>query len=61
MSTHTPATAKNIDIVPRYMGFDFPTDTPKYWFANDPWSTQLLNALSLTFPAGEKAFVHSVR
>jgi predicted metal-dependent hydrolase len=50
-----------VDNVPRHMGFDFPTDTPKYWFGNDPWATHLLNALSLTFPAGEAEFVRSVR
>jgi uncharacterized protein len=61
MTTQTHTTVKNVDIVPRHMGFEFPAETPKYWFGGDPWSTHLLNALSLTFPRGEAAFVHSVR
>jgi predicted metal-dependent hydrolase len=35
--------------------------TPRYWMANDAWETHLLNALSLTFPAGERFFMRSVR
>ncbi len=61
MTTQTHMFAKDVDIVPRHMGFEFPADTPKYWFANDPWATHLLNALSITFPPGEAAFVDSVR
>ncbi len=50
-----------MDIVPRQMGFEFPEDTPKYWFDGDPWATHMLNALSLLFPSGEREFVASVR
>lgn len=51
----------DLEIVPRHMGFEFPADTPKYWFAGEPWATHLLNSLSIAFPPGEAAFVNSVR
>jgi len=34
---------------------------PKYYFNNNPLMSHLLTALSLTFPTGERFFVHSVR
>lgn len=40
---------------------DIAPDTPRHWLGNDPWETHLLNALSLTFPAGERFFMRSVR
>ncbi len=61
MTTSTHTTDVNVDIVPRHMGFEFPKETPKYWAADDPWTTHLLNALSITFPQGEGEFVRSVR
>ncbi|PKM21491.1 MAG: metal-dependent hydrolase, partial [Gammaproteobacteria bacterium HGW-Gammaproteobacteria-14] len=36
-------------------------DVPRYWFDNDPVLSHFLNALSLTFPDGERMFVDSVR
>lgn len=35
--------------------------TPRYWFANDPFLTHFFNAVSSTFPEGERFFVRSVR
>lgn len=35
--------------------------TPRYWMGDNAWETHLLNALSLTFPAGERFFMRSVR
>jgi predicted metal-dependent hydrolase len=49
------------DIVPRLMDFEFAQDTPRYWMSGDPYTTHLMNALSLTFPEGERFFVASVR
>jgi predicted metal-dependent hydrolase len=49
------------DITPRVPEFEFPGDTPRYWLDDDPFSTLLMNALSLTFPEGERFFVASVR
>lgn len=36
-------------------------EVPKYYFGNNPLLSHLLTALSLTFPTGERLFVHSVR
>jgi predicted metal-dependent hydrolase len=60
MSEPTRATER-IDIVQRHMGFVFPKDLPRHWNANDPYETQLLNALSLVFPKGEQMFIDRVR
>lgn len=53
-------TPKSVSIKPQRMDFDF-KDVPTYWFDNEPVQTHLLNALSLTFPDGERFFVDSVR
>ncbi|MCG8313922.1 MAG: metal-dependent hydrolase [Pseudomonadales bacterium] len=49
-----------VSIKPKRMSFDF-NNVPTYWFDNEPVQTHLLNALSLTFPDGERFFVDSVR
>ncbi|MGH8529893.1 MAG: metal-dependent hydrolase [Nevskiales bacterium] len=53
-------TAQNI--VPR-KGPDFglDSDIPKYWLGGDPFKTRFFDAMSLTFPEGEKFFIHCVR
>ncbi|OTG63166.1 metal-dependent hydrolase [Acinetobacter silvestris] len=41
---------------------DFKLDeVPRFWFANDPFRTRIFDALSLTFPDGERYFIESVR
>lgn len=57
-STATPTAASGIKV--RRQSFDFAA-TPKYYFNNNPLLSYLLTALSLTFPHGERFFVHSVR
>ncbi len=52
---------KALDIKPRRMDFIFPSNLPRFWFNNDPFVTHLYNALSTTFPEGEKFFVDAVR
>lgn len=47
-------------ITPRRMDFAF-DQVPRHWFGNNPLLTHFLNALSLTFPDGERFFVDSVR
>lgn len=47
-------------ITVRRMDFRF-KDIPRYWADQDPHFTHLLNALSATFPEGERFFVESVR
>ena len=34
---------------------------PQYWFDDDPFKTRFFDALSLTFPEGERFFIESVR
>ncbi|OTG80025.1 metal-dependent hydrolase [Acinetobacter sp. ANC 4648] len=34
---------------------------PRFWFGGDPFRTRMFDALSLTFPMGERYFVESVR
>ena len=41
---------------------DFKLDQiPRFWFDNDPFRTRMFDALSLTFPVGERYFIQSVR
>lgn len=47
-------------ITPKRMDFQFEA-VPRHWFGGDPLLTHFLNALSLTFPDGERFFVDSVR
>ncbi|MCP5017192.1 MAG: metal-dependent hydrolase [Ketobacter sp.] len=54
------ATPKAVSIMPQRMNFNF-NNVPKHWYDNEPVQTHLLNALSLTFPDGERFFVDSVR
>lgn len=50
----------HVRITPQRKDFDF-SDVPRHWFDNDPVLSHFLNALSLTFPDGERLFVDSVR
>ena len=36
-------------------------EVPRFWFGGDPVRTRLFDALSLTFPDGERYFIESVR
>jgi len=42
------------------MDFAF-EDLPRHWFFDHPVPTAIVNALSLLFPAGERAFIRSVK
>ena len=48
-------------IVPRNEHFAFDTSLPAHWHSGDPGITHFYDALSLTFPEGERFFVDSVR
>ena len=36
-------------------------EVPRFWFNGDPFKTRMFDALSLTFPVGERYFIQSVR
>ena len=44
---------------PLVLGRDL--EAPRWWYGNDPVGTAVMNALSLTFPAGELFFIQSVK
>lgn len=50
-----------MDIVVRRMDFPFDSSIPRYWFHGSVLPTQLVNALHLVFPEGERFFIRSVR
>lgn len=53
--------ARQRDIKARPLKLEIPEDTPRYYMDGDPYATHLLNALSVTFPPGERFFMASVR
>lgn len=56
------AISASINIPGRKMEFDFELDDiPKYWYANDAFSSTFINALSCLFPEGERMFMDAVR
>jgi predicted metal-dependent hydrolase len=60
MTTPAAVTQASTAITVRRPSFDF-AKAPRYYFNNNPLISSLLTALSLTFPVGERFFVHSVR
>lgn len=55
MTNKTP-----IPIRVRRMDYVIP-DMPRYWYRDNAWITHYMNALSTTFPDGERFFIDSVR
>ncbi|MES3040600.1 MAG: metal-dependent hydrolase [Pseudomonadota bacterium] len=49
-----------IPIRVRRMDYDIP-EIPRYWYKGNTWITHFMNALSTTFPDGERFFIHAVR
>ena len=47
--------------VRRDLDFKLAEHMPRYWFGGNPVKTRLFDALSLTFPEGERYFISSVR
>ncbi len=56
--SHTPS---NVSIKPRNRHFDIAAALSRDWFDNNAFITAWHNALSITFPLGEKFFIDSVR
>lgn len=55
------ATPADLQIKPRDLHIDREAATPRWWFNGDPFGTAVMNALSLTFPDGERFFIQSVK
>ena len=55
--TRTPV---DLTISPRDRDFGRRAKTGRWWVKNDPVATAIMNALSATFPEGEKFFIESV-
>lgn len=53
--------ASESEIVPRDIRFSVDQCGGRHWLNDDPVATAVMNALSLTFPDGEKLFMDSVR
>lgn len=58
MPKSTPADVK---IPPRDIRFDVAAAKDRRWLGGDPVGTAVFNALSLTFPDGERMFIDAVR
>lgn len=54
-------TPETVAIKPRHPQFDLQAALATNWHGDDPFKTAFFNALSLTFPVGEKYFIDSVR
>jgi hypothetical protein len=54
----TPA---DVDVLPRDIRFDLQSARQGHWLGGDPVGTAIFNALSLTFPDGERMFMDAVR
>jgi len=57
----TQNTPDNLDVTPRDLRFDVTGASKGYWMGGDPVGTAVFNALSLTFPDGERLFMDAVR
>jgi uncharacterized protein len=57
ISTRTPA---DLTISPRDRDFGRKAKAERWWVQGDPVRTAIMNALSATFPEGEKFFIESV-
>lgn len=57
----TKQTPEDVDVRPRDIRFDVETARNAHWLGGDPVGTAVFNALSLTFPDGERMFMDAVR
>ncbi len=54
-------TPTDVDVTPRDIHFDSAAAGAGHWLDGDPVATAVFNALSLTFPDGERLFMDAVR
>tara|TARA_R110000868_G_scaffold92734_2_gene257263 strand:- start:61398 stop:62267 length:870 start_codon:yes stop_codon:yes gene_type:complete len=57
----TKATPDDLTVTPRNIHFETQTADGRAWLGGDPVGTAVFNALSLTFPDGERLFMDAVR
>lgn len=57
----TKSTPDTVTISPRDIRFGLNPDTSEHWLDGDPVGTAVMNALSITFPDGERMFMDAVR
>ncbi|MEZ5995257.1 MAG: metal-dependent hydrolase [Hyphomonadaceae bacterium] len=58
MTKHTP---DDVHVRPRDIHFDVEAARRGHWLGGDPVGTAVFNALSLTFPDGERMFIDAVK
>lgn len=58
---YSHASPADLKIKPRDFRIDRTAPSPRWWVGGDPAGTAVMNALSLTFPDGERFFIRSVR
>ena len=54
-------TPDGVTIQPRNMNFELEKSLASDWADNDPFLTAVFNAMSMSFPSGERNFIDSVR
>ncbi len=59
--TKSDKTPSDLDIRPRDMAFGREAPSGRWWLGGDPVATAFYNALSVTFPLGERFFMDAVR
>lgn len=57
----TKSTPADVTVPPRDIHFDVAAAKGAHWLGGDPVGTAVFNALSLTFPEGERMFIDAVR
>lgn len=57
----TKTTPADVEVPPRDIHFDVAAAKSGHWLGGDPVGTAVFNALSLTFPDGERMFIDAVR
>lgn len=59
--THGKHTPDDLDVAPRDIRFSMDKARQGHWLGGDPVATAVFNALSLTFPDGERMFMDAVK
>lgn len=59
--THAKSTPDDLDVAPRDIRFALDSARKGHWLGGDPVGTAVFNALSLTFPDGERVFMDAVK